>query len=121
MRGAFWVVGLSLAWGFRVRTFCNRLQPVATRFILIAKIDNYSSSAIPTDAMTNSRRTTKGRGVSLPSEVSDAVDSRIAQLKPWVRGFSEYVQQLIRADLTHGVIQEEPANGLGKSGLVAVS
>lgn len=72
--------------------------------------------------MSAKGRTTKGRGVSLPVEISEAVDSRIAELGPWVRGFSEYVQQLIRADLTHGVLgEQEPRMGLGKSMLVAVS
>jgi hypothetical protein len=57
----------------------------------------------------------------LPSAVSDAVDTRIAQLGPWITGFSDYIQELIRADLRHGIIKEEPLVGLGKSGLVAVS
>lgn len=41
-----------------------------------------------------------GRGVSLPIEVSEAVDVRIEALKPWVGGFSDYVRELIRSDLT---------------------
>lgn len=53
-------------------------------------------------------RHTEGRGVSLPLELSDAVDQRIKSLHPWVRGFSSYVQALILHDLAHRTLQVEP-------------
>lgn len=36
-----------------------------------------------------------------------AVDKRIAGLRPWVSGFSAYVQRLIYLDLTHNVIGDD--------------
>lgn len=41
---------------------------------------------------TKENRKTMSRGVSLRKEVNEAVDARIAELQPWVNGFSDYVQ-----------------------------
>lgn len=57
--------------------------------------------------MDVSNRTTTGRGVSLPDEMVAAVDKRIAGLKPWVSGFSAYVQRLIYLDLERRVINDD--------------
>lgn len=56
--------------------------------------------------MSSNRKTT-GRGVSLSDEMLAAVDKRIAGLKPWVSGFSSYVQRLIYLDLERRVINED--------------
>lgn len=41
----------------------------------------------------------KARGVSLPPEVNERVNKRIASLQPKVKGFSHYVQLLVDWDL----------------------
>ena len=48
---------------------------------------------------TKENRKTTARGVSLRKEINEAVDARIAELQPWINGFSDYVQALIRIDL----------------------
>lgn len=48
-----------------------------------------------------------GRGVSLSGEMQTAVDKRIAELHPWVKGFSAYVQRLIHLDLKLKVISDD--------------
>lgn len=49
-------------------------------------------------------RETTGRGVSLHVDVSAAVNKRIQELKPWVKGFSDYIQALIQMDLQQGTL-----------------
>lgn len=53
-----------------------------------------------------SKRKHIGRGVSLDDAMRSAVDKRIAELRPWVKGFSAYVQRLIYVDLTRKVIND---------------
>ncbi len=41
----------------------------------------------------------KARGVSLPEDVDQKVNERLAKLRPQVKGFSHYIQLLVDADL----------------------
>lgn len=50
---------------------------------------------------------TLGRGVSLTLEMSEAVNRRIAELGPFVNGFSAYVQRLIYVDLAKEILKPE--------------
>lgn len=54
-----------------------------------------------------SKRKHIGRGVSLDDDMRSAVDKRIAELRPWVKGFSAYVQRLIHVDLKCKVINDD--------------
>ena len=47
------------------------------------------------------------RGASLPIEMSKDVDTRLERLRPWVPGFSSYIQRLITMDLQYGLLDND--------------
>lgn len=44
----------------------------------------------------------EARGVSLPKDLLEQVDRRLAELHPKVKGFSHYIQLLVDRDLKDG-------------------
>ena len=55
----------------------------------------------------------KGRGISLPVDLWEQVDRRVAQLHPRVKGASHYIQLLVDWDLQNGAKpqkKEQPFN-----------
>jgi len=106
-----------------VRRTLLRVATMIKKKLLKRKIDNFTycihgpGTVLPGRCSMKGQgnRVTIGRGVSLPLEVSEAVDRRIAELAPWVRGFSDYLQHLIKEDITKGVLSPAPLSGSPKS------